>query len=335
MINEPTVTIIIPVWNDERVLKDTLKSLKEVDYPLEKCELIIIAGGEDNTRSTAKNFEKGEFGEYVVIEQTPNDSKSGALIKGLKRAKKDIVVLLDADTRVSKQWLRELLSTMKNENYDAVNGTYYPKSKDNIISHFMIAEMTYQNQKGISRLNAFASIAIKRSIIDKHGIDYFFKKDLIGNDDFYLLRQLTREGYRVGIAKNAVVLTCFPTTIKKFIEDNVRWRLAWYDIAKKNRFFLFENFFRSFGIIISSLTIIYSLLLFRISLILIPFYAIFGLFVLKVVLRLVPVLKEDKRYVIYFPSILFLNLLTHINRVLAVFLKLFGLKQIKNYKGAR
>lgn len=334
MDNLPPVSIIIPAWREEKVLRDTLNAVQEVEYPLDVCELIIVAGGGD-TFSVASDFDMSVFGKYVVLEQEADDSKSGAVIKGLKVAKGEIIAILDADTIVSKEWLREMVAVSQ-KGFAAVNGTFCPVHKNNLISPYFTAEIIYNNSVNSTRLYANASIAFKKEIIDKHGIDVFFKKELIANDDYYFMNQLLKRGYKIGIAKDAIVMTYFPTNIRKFMKDYIRWNVAWHYLARDNSRLILNHFARSLAIFVSLIVTIFSFISSFNSL-LIPFYLVLTLFCLKVTARLVPAVRENKLYVLYLPFFILLHYIRHTARVVVILASFLHLPVTieKNYKGER
>lgn len=334
MNNLPSVSIIIPAWKEEKILQATLDAVQQVRYPLDTCELIVVAGGGD-TLSIASNFDMSVFGNYVVLKQEPEDSKSGALIKGLKVASNEVITLLDADTAVSKKWLREMV-TILNKGFDAVNGTFHPIHENNLVSPYFIAEMIYNNSVNTTRLSGNATIAFKKEVLVKHGIDTFFKKELIGNDDYYFMNQLLSKGYKIGIAKNAIVKTYFPTNIRKFMKDYIRWNVAWYFLAKENSKLLLNHFSRSLAIFVSSLVTLISFIS-GFYLLLIPFYLAFALFCLKVTVRFIPAFRKNKTYALYLPFFILLHYIRHAARVVAVLASFLHLPVTieKNYKGER
>ena len=105
----PSVSIIIPAWNEERALKATLHALLEIDYDKKRCEVIVVAGGSDNTYEIAKSLLQTmePFSGYIVLHQQPA-GKNAAIQRGIIEAKNAIIVLLDADTIVTNQWLENM-----------------------------------------------------------------------------------------------------------------------------------------------------------------------------------------------------------------------------------
>ena len=96
------VSIIIPAWNEAKTLEATFEALLAVDYDKAKIELIIVAGGDDNTYELARNLmvSKNVFARHLVIPQGRRGTKNAAIQQGIREAHNPIIVLLDADTLV-------------------------------------------------------------------------------------------------------------------------------------------------------------------------------------------------------------------------------------------
>ena len=99
-------SIIIPAHNEEGYIEETLQHIKNLDYPLNAFEALIIENGSsDRTEEIARRFEGGN----VRVYQSPR-GVSKAKNFGLDRIseKSDWVVFLDADTELGRPFLRDL-----------------------------------------------------------------------------------------------------------------------------------------------------------------------------------------------------------------------------------
>lgn len=112
----PVVSIIIPVRNEEANLPRCLESIKKVDYPSAKRELIIVDGySDDRTVEIARSFGARVFYNRQKIRAT------GCQI-GINKAKGEIIAFTDADCVVPKNWLRGLLEYLNNDQIASVGG---------------------------------------------------------------------------------------------------------------------------------------------------------------------------------------------------------------------
>ena len=120
----PTVTVIVPAYNEGKQVWATLKSLAESDYPAHKVQLLAINdGSKDDTWSWMLEAKK-ELGDRVSICQQPkNMGKRHALYRGFKEGTGEIFVTVDSDSIVDKDTLRNLVSPfIVDKNCGAVAG---------------------------------------------------------------------------------------------------------------------------------------------------------------------------------------------------------------------
>src|SRR6266581_9280437 len=92
----PFVSIIVPAYNEERVIEGTIRSLLNSDS--DKCEIIVVDdGSHDRTSEVVREHFADES--LVRLFTVPNAGKASALNFGLHYAQGDIIVALDADTQ--------------------------------------------------------------------------------------------------------------------------------------------------------------------------------------------------------------------------------------------
>lgn len=114
--NFPSITIVTPTLNSEKILANMLRSVFAQSYP-KKVEVLIIDGGsKDKTREIARNF-----GARIIVD-TRYGSAQAAMAIGLKEAKGELVAFVDSDNVLcSKNWLLEMVKPfMLEKGYDLV-----------------------------------------------------------------------------------------------------------------------------------------------------------------------------------------------------------------------
>ena len=336
----PLISIIIPAWNDEKVLPATLDSFKNIDYPKDRCEIVVVAGGSDGTYRVAEEYQKGmeDFSGFILLNQEPR-GKNAALQKGLneRNKKSDFVVLLDADTMLEKDWLKKITKEFEMKNFSVINGNYYPIKKINSVSaYFLYEKIKYKKIDKIPTLFGGGGIVFKREVLDNEDLLELFNEDMLVGVDYYLGTKLIEKDYSIGFAEDAKAYTYLPSTIKEFIEVGSRWINALLKITYGKK--LFD------GRILKNFALVFSLaFLIFVYLIRGPFYLYiigtpFLIFSLKTIGRGLQVYRHerDKIYLKYLVSYFFFSL---VQEVLITFLflkmKLVGLEQEKHFKGPR
>jgi len=116
-------SIVIPAHNEEKYIEKTLKHLKEIGYPKENYEVIVVENGStDNTYELAKKFE----GENFRVFSIPAKGVSFARNFGAKQVSEKFnwIIFLDADTILKKGFLDDLNEFLKlNESKNLSVGT--------------------------------------------------------------------------------------------------------------------------------------------------------------------------------------------------------------------
>ncbi|MHA1381722.1 MAG: glycosyltransferase [Candidatus Helarchaeota archaeon] len=115
-MNIPYVSIVIPVFNGEKLIEKCLQSLNKLDYPKDKYEIIVVDGGSDD--KTVDKVRK--FNNIRLIEAGKGTSLQRNI--GIKEAKGEFVALTDSDCVVDPQWLKNGVIGFKDKNVALIGG---------------------------------------------------------------------------------------------------------------------------------------------------------------------------------------------------------------------
>lgn len=131
--NKVSISVIVPVYNQELYLSRCLRSLLDQSLDKEKYEIIVINdGSKDNTSKILKKFNQ----EIQIITNKKNKGLPFSLNKGIKASKGRFIVRVDSDDYVNKEFLNYLqMHLLYNNEMDAVSSDYYlVDDKENILS---------------------------------------------------------------------------------------------------------------------------------------------------------------------------------------------------------
>ena len=109
--NLPTISIVIPTLNAEKVLGKCLESILIQDYPKDQIEIIIADGGStDNTLSIIRDFQLSTFNfQFKVVNNPLKTGEAGKMI-ALRQAQGELIALIDSDNIFpSKNWLKQMV----------------------------------------------------------------------------------------------------------------------------------------------------------------------------------------------------------------------------------
>jgi len=107
----PTVTVLIPARNEAQHLSRTLHSVLRQRYPSDKIEIILVNDhSTDGTRAIAQLLETRYMNFKVIDLIEEEKGKKAAIARGVREAKGDIILQMDADCYVADSWAAAMAS---------------------------------------------------------------------------------------------------------------------------------------------------------------------------------------------------------------------------------
>src|ERR1017187_4880481 len=149
----PFVSIIVPVYNEEKVVADSVKSLLDLNYS--NYEIIIVNDGStDKTREVAQQlvgYQKGRYSDIKIsLIDKPNGGKSKALNAGIMYSKADFVLCMDGDSQLSPDSLRLAVRHFFNPEIGAVAGNVKVMNRGKFFTDLQALE--YRSEEHTSEL---------------------------------------------------------------------------------------------------------------------------------------------------------------------------------------
>jgi len=243
------VTVIIPAYNEEKYIENTVKSVVDAEYDSDKQIIVINDGSSDNTGSILKRLQR-QYPEVTALE-TNHIGKSRAMNEALKIARNDVVVVIDADSELEVQSLRNLVRPLKEDGVAAVGGIVKVKNhKKSPITWFQRLEYLYASffNSLCDRINGNIFTpgpisAFRKSVVD---IEKGFNTKIYLEDVDMALRVIKR-GYKIRIAEDAIVRTNVPETVKKWSKQRKRWMKGGIEVIKNHKDIMFKRRFGASG----------------------------------------------------------------------------------------
>ena len=237
----PGVSIVVPAYNEEENIADTIESLLGLDYPKDRLEIIVVDDGStDRTCDVAKKYE----GDRVKVIRKENGGKSSALNAGIRAAKYDVIACMDADSVATGKALKTLVSYIVEENADAVTPVMHVWKPRNLIEKFQWAEYILSNvmRRALDTLQAQYVTPgpfslFKKECFEKYG---YFDEDNI-TEDMEMAMRIQAKGGKIVHASDAIVYTKVPRDIVSLIKQRVRWNLGFLENAWKYRREIWKN----------------------------------------------------------------------------------------------
>lgn len=220
----PFVSVIIPAYNEENVIGKTIESILKSNYP--NLEVIVIDDGSKDQTSLAVS-RKYDANKKVSLFQKKNGGKALAINLGIRKAKGDIFVAIDADTTVSPDSIAALTRHFADENIAAVSGNVRVGNKKNLLTSWQHIE--YVTGFNLEK-RAFATLkcvpvvpgafgAWRKQVVEELG---YFTDDTLAEDTDMTLKVI-RQGYKVVVDEKSYAYTEAPETIRDFLKQRFRW----------------------------------------------------------------------------------------------------------------
>jgi peptidoglycan/xylan/chitin deacetylase (PgdA/CDA1 family)/spore germination protein YaaH/GT2 family glycosyltransferase len=256
----PSVAVVVPAYNEEKVIAQTIASLLACDHP-DRFEIIVVDDGSSDAtyRLAADTF--AEFPQVRVFSK-PNGGKPAALNFGLSRTRAEIVVALDADTVFTRDTITKLIRHFANPRVGAVAGNAKVGNRTNLLTCWQALEyITSQNldRRAFDRLNCITVVpgavgAWRRELMEQAGR---FTNDTLA-EDADLTMAIRKLGYAIVYEDEAVALTEAPDTVRGFIRQRFRWMFGTMQAAWKHADALFRPRHGALGFIAMPNVIIFQ-----------------------------------------------------------------------------
>ena len=224
---DPYISIIIPAYNEENTIADTMKSVFALDYPKNKLELIVVNDGStDKTLEIAKKTSLNSNGIHVNIIDQKNTGKGAAMNNAIRQSKGEFFVSLDADSFVSAQTLKKMVPYFEDEQVASVSAIMKVRNPKTLVQKMQWLEYI---------MYAFIKIILSNihCIHVTPGPFSMYRKKIIQSiggfdetsivEDQEIAYRLQKNHYKLAQTYDGDVTTIAPATIKALYTQRNRW----------------------------------------------------------------------------------------------------------------
>jgi len=233
---KPQVTVLVPAYNEEAAIVQTIKATLACDYP--KLEILVM---DDGSTDQTPDLVRANFGNdpRVRMISQPNRGKPAALNHGLEEAKGEVIVSIDGDTIVDPEAIPRLVRHFADPKVGAVAGNVKVINRNRWLTRWQALEyITSQNleKRAFDLLNCIPVVpgaigAWRTSVLrDHHG----FSGDTVAEDTDLTLT-IRREGWKILYDEDAIGRTEVPETVDALIRQRFRWTFGTLQAVWKHR----------------------------------------------------------------------------------------------------
>jgi len=238
----PFVSIIVPVYNEEKVVQQSIRSLLELDYP--NYEIIVVNDGStDNTAEVAGEmvgYQKGKTSMVrVTLINKPNGGKAKALNAGIQFSDAEFTVSVDGDSKLSPDTLKMGIRHFIDPSIGAVAGNVKVLNRGKMVTDLQALEYI----EGLN-LARFAQGMVKMVNIIPGPIGIFRKKALrsagfYSSDTFAedadLTLKMLAAGWKVKYEPRAISYTEAPEKFLQLLKQRYRWTRGILQAIRKHK----------------------------------------------------------------------------------------------------
>lgn len=236
----PPVSIVVPAFNEAAGIAAAVRSLAASDYPV--FEVIVVDdGSSDDTAAIVAGL--GLSGVKLIRQE--NAGKATALNTGLAHAQHDVLVLVDADTVLEPQAVRQLVQPFRDPTVGAVSGNAKVANPKGLVGRWQHIEYVIScsvERRMFDVLECMPCVpgaigAYRREVLDTVGR---VSRDTLA-EDTDLTMAVQRAGWRVRYQPDARGWTEVPVSMRDLWRQRYRWSYGTLQAMWKHRRSVREN----------------------------------------------------------------------------------------------
>jgi cellulose synthase/poly-beta-1,6-N-acetylglucosamine synthase-like glycosyltransferase len=252
----PSMSVIIPAYNEEGTIRRTLNSVLALDYPEDKLDIVVVDdGSKDKTSEVAQKIMNLNPARHIRLIRQENKGKGAALNKALESIQTKYFACLDADSEVDKHSLKKMINLFERRQYLHKNlaivtpalRVQKPKNLVQRIQYFeylitMLLARVLSNSKSIYVAPGPFSVYKTSIIKDLGGFD---ENNL--TEDQEIAYRVKENKYELENCSDAYVYTNAPDSLKSLFYQRNRWYKGALMNAWKYRKLMFNKEYGHFG----------------------------------------------------------------------------------------
>jgi hyaluronan synthase len=233
----PSLTVIIPAFNEGPMVEKSIDSAAAANYPTDRLEIIVVDDGStDDTWNYIQAAASRHPQLVTPIRLLKNKGKRAALEMGFRRARGEVVVTIDSDSVIEPETLLAIAGPFRNPSVGAVAGKVLVYNRDKGIIPRMLhvrfilsfdflraAQSTYRTVYCCPGALSAYRTGVVREVLDEWVNQTFLGEPCTYGEDRSLTNFILSRGYDTIYQRTAVVHTIAPRTYAKLSRMYLRW----------------------------------------------------------------------------------------------------------------
>ena len=238
--HRPSVSIVVPAFNEEKGIVGTIASCVEVDYPADRLEVIVVNDGSTDRTWERMLEAKARWPQIYLVDLGRNYGKRGAMAEGIRRARGDVLCFVDSDSYLDHDSVVAIVQPFADQRVGAVVGhadvrnrmtNWITKMQQvRYYSAFRVIKGTESLLSGTVTCASGCCAAYRRSVVlpmlDAWEFQTFLGRPATFGDDRALTNRILVKN-RVVYQSSARAETVVPDTLPRFFRQQLRWKKSW------------------------------------------------------------------------------------------------------------
>jgi poly-beta-1,6-N-acetyl-D-glucosamine synthase len=230
------LTVIVPVYNEEDTIAATLDSLLANGYPEDKLEILVVNDeSTDNTLQIVQEYKK-KYKQVRVFSKL-NSGKADSVNQAIKKAKNEFIAIVDADSYLEKDALKEVMKYFADEKVGAVTGVCMVKNRNKLLEKCQAMEyvLIAWTRKTLDAVHSVFVTPGSLSAYRKKALDEVggFDKNIM-TEDIEIAWNILKHRWKTRMATRAKVFTTAPSNVKDWYNQRIRWNVGGFQTLAKH-----------------------------------------------------------------------------------------------------
>lgn len=238
----PSISIVMPTFNEEKIIASKLDSLMKTSYPKERIEVLVVDSSNDNTPSIIEHYAR-RYSFIRLIHDVERRGLATALNQAFRECKGEIVVKMDSDVTLAENTLTRIISHFSDSRIGAVTG------KVNVANQSESSEVRYRSmhetiQKAETNIDsvfmAQTFSAYRRNLMKE------YKAKEYGDETIQTIH-IRRQGYKVIYDPNVSFYEDYPDDDRERLRQKIRRAEGLLRVLFENARLIFNPRYGKFG----------------------------------------------------------------------------------------
>jgi cellulose synthase/poly-beta-1,6-N-acetylglucosamine synthase-like glycosyltransferase len=229
-MNEPTVSVIVPIYNGEADLPDLLTCLQAQTFPRDRVEYLIVDNASCDRTLTLLQSQPQDL-PLQALSETQTQSSYAARNLGIRTAKSEILAFTDADCRPEPTWLENLMKPFEEPEVGLVAGEIQALPGNTLLEQHAERQETLSQKHTIAHpfcpYGQTANLAVRKAAFKQVGL---FRPSLTTGGDADMCWRILRETtWQIRFAETAIVRHRHRATLSEL-------KSQWRRYGRSNRY---------------------------------------------------------------------------------------------------